>query len=174
MQIRTQLHAQGQDWGQALLGAPAGAAGDPALEQERTQQQQQDRALIRSLQARDREVRAHEQAHASVGGAFAGAASFTYKRGPDGVLYAVGGEVPIDISPVPGDPGATARKAEQVRRAALAPRDPSSVDRRVALRAQAIERDARQAIAELAAIEREAARGNAEAPSAGRRIDTTA
>ncbi len=93
---------------------------------------EQDQKVIEQLAARDREVKAHEQAHKAVGGQYAGAMSFTYQRGPDGVNYAVGGEVQIDTGKVPGDPQATLDKAQQVRRAALAPAEPSSQDRRVA------------------------------------------
>jgi hypothetical protein len=92
---------------------------------------------IRKLKARDAEVRAHEQAHATTGGAYAGAPSFEYQRGPDGRNYAVGGEVSIDVSAVPGDPEATIRKMEQVQRAALAPAEPSGADRAVAATADA-------------------------------------
>ena len=45
--------------------------------------------------------------------------------GPDGQRYAIGGEVPIDLSAVPGNPQATLQKALTIRRAALAPTDPS-------------------------------------------------
>jgi hypothetical protein len=92
--------------------------------------------VIESLKARDREVRAHEQAHISASGGLAiGGASFTYQQGPDGKRYAIGGEVNIDTSPVPGDPSATLRKAETIRRAALAPANPSSQDYKVASKA---------------------------------------
>ena len=64
------------------------------------QQQQEEQSIIRELAARDREVRAHEQAHAAVGGQYAGSPSFTFERGPDGVNYAVGGEVPISLPSV--------------------------------------------------------------------------
>jgi len=94
-------------------------------------------AQIRQLQSRDREVRAHEQAHSSVGGNLAGAPSLNFTTGPDGKRYAVSGEVSIDVSAVSGDPAATIRKLEQVQRAALAPADPSSQDRRVAASASA-------------------------------------
>ncbi|MBD1391120.1 hypothetical protein IC617_16955 [Neiella sp. HB171785] len=96
------------------------------------EQQAQEQQVIDQLEARDREVIAHEQAHAAVGGQYAGAPSFDYQRGPDGQLYAVSGEVSIDIAPVPGDPVATIRKMRQVRAAALAPAEPSAQDRRVA------------------------------------------
>ena len=102
---------------------------------------------IAKLRARDREVRAHEQAHAAAAGGLArGGPTFTYERGPDGKQYAVGGEVNIDTSPVAGDPEATVRKARQIRAAALAPADPSSQDRAVAASATAMETKARQEI----------------------------
>jgi len=113
---------------------------------------------LASLRRRDAEVHAHELAHKSVAGRYAGATRFSYTRGPDGVLYAVAGEVAIDISPVPGDPEATLAKAQQVARAALAPRDPSSTDRRIAAIAQRIAADAREEIASEAASERAARR----------------
>ncbi len=88
---------------------------------------------LEKLKARDREVRAHEQAHLSAAGGLAtGGASFTYQSGPDGNRYAIGGEVNIDTSSTPGDPEATIRKAETIRRAALAPAEPSGQDRQVA------------------------------------------
>ncbi len=103
--------------------------------------------LVQELAARDREVRAHEQTHVAVGGRYASAPQYTFERGPDGLNYAVGGEVSIDVSPIPGDPEATIRKMEQVKRAATAPAEPSSQDLSVAATAtQAIV----QARAELA------------------------
>lgn len=103
---------------------------DPSPEQQR-----QERVEISELAARDREVRAHEAAHAAVGGQYAGAPSYSFKRGPDGRSYAVAGEVAIDASPIPGDAAATIRKLQTVQRAALAPVDPSAQDQRVAARA---------------------------------------
>ena len=97
----------------------------------------QERQAVAKLKATDREVRAHEQAHATAGGQHAGAPSYEYQRGPDGRQYAVGGEVPIDTSPVPGDPEATIDKMEVVKRAALAPAEPSGQDRSVAAQADA-------------------------------------
>jgi len=104
--------------------------------------------LIRELKKRDQEVRAHEQAHASIGGVYAGNASFGYETGPDGVRYAVEGEVSVDLSQVANDPQATLDKMEQVRRAALAPAEPSSQDRQVAAQAGQI---AASALSDLAA-----------------------
>ena len=101
-------------------------------------------AAIAKLRARDQEVRAHEQAHAAAAGGLAtGGATFTFQQGPDGRQYAVGGEVNIDTSPVPGDPEATIRKARQIRAAALAPTEPSAQDRAVAASASALEAQAK-------------------------------
>jgi hypothetical protein len=103
---------------------------------------------LEELKTRDREVRAHEQAHRSRAGQYAqGATSYQYQRGPDGVLYAVGGEVSIDTSEVRDDPEATIQKMQTIRAAALAPSDPSTQDRQVA--AEATRKEA-QARAELA------------------------
>lgn len=92
---------------------------------------------VQELKQRDQEVRAHEQAHKTVGGPYAGAIQFETQTGPDGREYAIGGEVPIDASPVPNNPEATIRKMDVVIRAALAPAEPSPQDRAVASQAQA-------------------------------------
>ncbi|SMF52977.1 SprA-related family protein [Alteromonadaceae bacterium Bs31] len=113
---------------------------EQALEQRRLEQERQE---IQELAARDREVRAHEQAHAAVGGQYAGAASFQYERGPDGVRYAVGGEVPIDVGKE-ATPQETIVKAQIVKRAALAPAEPSPQDRSVAAEASRLESEARR------------------------------
>ena len=90
-------------------------------------------AVIAQLTVTDRHVRSHEQAHLAAAGSYAtGAPTYTYQQGPDGKLYAVGGEVSLDSSPVSGDPAATVEKAKTVIAAANAPTDPSSQDRAVA------------------------------------------
>lgn len=93
---------------------------------------EEEQRVVAELKKRDAEVRAHEAAHKAAAGAYAGAISYTYQQGPDGRRYAVGGEVPIDISTIPGDPHATVRKMQQIRRAATAPAEPSGSDRAVA------------------------------------------
>ncbi|MDR9766082.1 putative metalloprotease CJM1_0395 family protein [Shewanella baltica] len=102
-----------------------------AQEKAQTQQQQQ----VDSLKARDSEVKAHEHAHATVGGQYAQSPSFKYEKGADGQRYAIDGEVQIDVSVVGGDPLATINKMKQVYAAAMAPVDPSSADIRVAAEA---------------------------------------
>ncbi|MCK8104140.1 putative metalloprotease CJM1_0395 family protein [Pseudoalteromonas sp. 2CM36K] len=95
-------------------------------------QLEQEQQQIKELKARDTEVRTHEQAHAAVGGQYAGSPSYEYQRGPDGTNYAVGGEVPIDVGVINGDPQATIDKMQTVRAAALAPAEPSGADRAIA------------------------------------------
>ncbi len=107
-------------------------------------------ARLAELAKRDREVRAHEAAHARVGGRYAGRPSYDYVVGPDGKRYAVAGQVRIDVSPEPSDPEATIAKMRVVRAAALAPADPSPADRQVAALA---DRLLRAAEADLAARE---------------------
>ncbi|MDP3847821.1 MAG: putative metalloprotease CJM1_0395 family protein [Pseudomonas sp.] len=131
--------------------ATVDAAGRPVVTPAQEQLIQQQ---VAQLSRRDREVRAHEQAHASVGGNYAGGPTYIFKRGPDGRTYAVGGEVSIDASAIANDPAATLRKMEQVARAALAPAEPSGQDRRVAAQAQVL---AAQARVELAVQQRDAA-----------------
>ncbi len=95
----------------------------------------QDQAQMDALKKRDSEVKAHEKAHQTAGGTYAGAATYTYQQGPDGKKYAVGGEVSIDASPIRNDPKATITKMQTVERAALAPAQPSSQDMHVAAEA---------------------------------------
>jgi hypothetical protein len=104
---------------------------------------------VQKLKERDREVRAHEQAHIAAGGQYvSGGASFSFQSGPDGRQYAVGGSVQIDCSPVSGNPEATEEKARTVRRAALAPANPSASDQNVAAKAAIMESKARSEQAE--------------------------
>ncbi|MEM8834515.1 MAG: putative metalloprotease CJM1_0395 family protein [Planctomycetota bacterium] len=115
--------------------------GEPLSEEEQRQ--------VEELKARDQEVRTHEQAHvAAAGSLFRGGPFYSYQTGPDGKRYAVGGSVNIDTSPVDGDPQATIQKAQQIRRAALAPAEPSSTDQQVASKASQMEAEARAELAE--------------------------
>lgn len=126
-------------------------AAEEVSEQEELQLEQ-DLQQIKELKARDTEVRTHEQAHVAVGGQYAGSPSYDYQRGPDGANYAVGGEVPIDVGVINGDPQATIDKMQTVRAAALAPAEPSSADRAIA--ADATQKIA-AAQAELSSVDEE-------------------
>lgn len=100
--------------------------------------EQAELAIVRDLAVRDREVKAHEQTHAAIGGSFASAPKFDYTSGPDGRLYATSGEVSIDTSAVADDPKATLEKAQVIIRAALSVSEPSSADRQVAAEAKSL------------------------------------
>lgn len=104
---------------------------------------QKQTAEIQKLKTGEQKVISHETAHKSAGGQYAGAVSYEYKTGPDGKRYIVGGEVSIDMSPAK-TPSATVTKMQQVKRAALAPADPSAQDRSVAARADALQQKAAQ------------------------------
>jgi hypothetical protein len=125
------------------------------------QQKTIDQQVVAELSARDREVRVHEQAHKSAGGQLAGSATYEYERGPDGKSYAVEGEVPINLVDA-GDPEKTKALAEQVQRAALAPAEPSTQDRRVAAQASQMRQEAVQDIAQLSRQEAEQARAESD------------
>lgn len=117
-----------------------------ALEQRLRKIDQEQASIVQELESRDREVRAHEQAHAAVGGVNAGAPSYSFTTGPNGQRYAVSGEVSIDISKVSGNPQATLAKADKIAAAALAPANPSSQDRKVAAAAAQMAVEARSEI----------------------------
>jgi hypothetical protein len=105
---------------------------------------QQELKQIQQLKRRDAEVRTHEQTHLSAAGRYAtSGASFTYQKGPDGGSYAIGGEVNIDTSKE-STPEATITKMQTIKRAALAPADPSGADKRIAANANSVEVQARQ------------------------------
>lgn len=121
------------------------------------EQQLQDAELVSQLSAIDREVRAHERAHQSAGGAVAGPVQYTYERGPDGVRYAVAGEVSIQTPVSSGDPSQDLENAQAVLRAALAPADPSAQDLQVAASARLVVAQSRVALASESAQERDEA-----------------
>ena len=115
------------------------AAGQSGGPNDLTPQEKQE---VRELQARDQQVHAHEMAHKAVGGRYTGVPHYSYATGPDHKQYAVGGEVSIDVSPVPNDPKATITKMQVVRSAALAPAQPSGSDMGVASAATRIQQEA--------------------------------
>ncbi|MBF0267172.1 MAG: hypothetical protein HQL44_01135 [Alphaproteobacteria bacterium] len=106
-----------------------------------SQLSEEEKRIVAKLKQREAEVLAHEQAHKAAGGAYAGSPNYTTTQGPDGRRYITGGEVSIDIS-AEDTPEETIRKMEQIKRAALAPGDPSSQDRAVAMQAEAIKAQA--------------------------------
>ncbi len=97
---------------------------------------------LQKLRMTEQKVKAHELAHKIAGGELAGPVKYKYKRGPDGKLYIVGGEVPLRLKKGK-TPEETIEIARKVKRAALAPLDPSPQDRAVAMKATAMEMQAR-------------------------------
>lgn len=97
-------------------------------------QKLQEKLEIEKLREIDQKVRAHEMAHEIAGGNLVGPVHYDYVIGPNGKLYAVGGDVSIDSSPGK-TPKETIEKMERVIKAALAPTDPSAQDRAVASKA---------------------------------------
>ncbi|WP_096016402.1 putative metalloprotease CJM1_0395 family protein [Campylobacter lanienae] len=106
---------------------------------------QDQKMQVIELQRRDLEVRTHEAAHMSAGAGLTTGASYSYQRGPDDKMYAIGGEVGIDTSSGK-TPEETLKKAAQIKRAALAPAQPSSADLQVAATATNMEIDAKMEI----------------------------
>jgi len=102
----------------------------------------EEQQMLYELQARDSEVRAHEAAHQSAGAA-TGGASYTYQQGPDGKMYAIGGEVSISYQ-TGSTPQETIANAQAVIAAALAPADPSGQDLAVASSAMLMMQKAQQ------------------------------
>ena len=105
----------------------------------------EEQRIVTELQAADTNVRAHEAAHMAAGGGLTSPASYTYERGPDNKMYAVAGEVGISTSEG-NTPQESLNKAQTIRRAALAPADPSPQDLKVAAQAASMEMSARAQI----------------------------
>jgi hypothetical protein len=106
-----------------------------------------EKRVIKELQARDTEVKAHEAAHQASGGGMTGAASYTYQIGPDGKMYAIGGEVSIN-TPTPSSPQEALKIARQVAAAAMAAGEPSPQDFAVAASARLMEIEAQRELAQ--------------------------
>lgn len=139
-----QVHGQetqtkGQESKPSSSQTPKGIDG-----QELTEEEQQK---VKEMKERDEEVRVHENAHKSAGGQYAAAPTYTYETGPDGKRYITDGEVSIDIGEEK-DPQATIEKMQVVKRAAMAPAEPSGQDRKVYQEANQKEAAARQELAE--------------------------
>jgi hypothetical protein len=104
-----------------------------------------EKQLVKDLSARDSEVKAHEAKHQGASGGLAGAASYTYQQGPDGKMYAIGGEVPIS-SPTASSPEEALANAKKVAAAALAVGSPSPQDYLVAASASVMQMQAQEAL----------------------------
>lgn len=102
----------------------------------------QEQKMLTELKTRDAEVRQHEAAH-KAGGAPTGAASYTYQKGPDGQMYAIGGEVSVSMKSG-STPEETIANAQAVISSAMAPANPSPQDHAVASSARVMMMKAEQ------------------------------
>jgi len=102
-----------------------------------------EKKLVKDLASRDSEVKAHEAAHQAAGGGMTGAASYTYQQGPDGKMYAIGGEVSISMKQG-STPEETIANARQIAASAMAAGNPSPQDFAVASSARVMEMKAQQ------------------------------
>jgi len=89
--------------------------------------------VLDKFKSSDSRVRTHEQAHAA-NGATTSPISYKYQAGPDGKLYAVGGEVRLDTS-LPSDPKEAAFKLSQIQKSASAPSGLSGADAQISIQA---------------------------------------
>ncbi|MDQ1363319.1 MAG: hypothetical protein QG652_1180 [Pseudomonadota bacterium] len=133
--------------GQSVTDTSPDSDRDKKADEQAHTTQREEQRIVQALAARDREVRAHESAHIAAGRQYViSGPNYTYQQGPDGRNYAIGGEVQLDVSEEE-EPQASLDKAETVRRAALAPAEPSAQDRQVAAQASQMAAQARLAIA---------------------------
>lgn len=106
-----------------------------------------EKRVVKELASRDAEVKAHEAAHQASGSGMTGAASYTHQRGPDGKMYAIGGEVSIS-TPAASSPEEAIKIARQVATSAMAAGNPSPQDFAVAASARMMEIKAQQELAQ--------------------------
>lgn len=135
---------------QAVQGTTSATGGGDPGQHDLTSQEEKE---VRRLKQRHQEVTRHEEAHYRTAGRYAlGRPTYEYADAPDGKRYRVGGEVRIDTAEE-ADPEKTLEKAKVVKKAALAPADPSTQDRRIAAQADQMMRKAEQEIRRLEAEE---------------------
>lgn len=136
-----------------------------------TQLSDEEKLQVAKLQQRDSEVRTHEASHMAAGAGLTSGADFTYQKGPDSKMYAVGGEVEIDTSPG-RTPQETIQKAQQIKRAALAPSSPSPADLKIAANAASMEASAK---AQMQQVQQDGSKGednNAALPNSTNKNNT--
>jgi hypothetical protein len=102
-----------------------------------------EKRLVKDLATRDAEVKVHEAAHQAAGGGMTGVASYSYQQGPDGKMYAIGGEVSISMK-ASSNPEETFRNAKQLIASAMAAGSPSPQDFAVVSSARVMEMKAMQ------------------------------
>ncbi len=117
---------------------------------------EEENRTLQKLKNRDQEVRLHEAQHnRNPGTVSIGGPQYTYTIGPDGKVYATGGQVMVTTG-ASGDPKTALRKARALKSAALSTGEPSSMDMAAAVSAREMEMEA---IIKLAREEKEKQEG---------------
>jgi hypothetical protein len=133
----------GQRGDTASEASQAAKGEDKAARPADTELTPEEKKRIAELKRIDAEVRAHEQAHITVGrGLVTSGPNYQYTYGPDGKQYAVAGEVGIDTSPEQ-EPQENIDKGLHIQATALAPIDPSPQDYSVAASGKNLEQQGR-------------------------------
>ncbi len=124
-----------------------------------------DDPALQRIKNIDRNVRLHENSHASADGVQTiGTARYKYAEGPDGKLYAVGGEVTVAVQSS-GKPEDNLRAARALRSSALSSDNPSPADFAAAADAGQIEIEALSQMAKRAKEIRETIHRNDSSPA---------
>lgn len=132
--------------GNQIIGRLAGRQVLVARIQGPEGQDSSEQKAVQELKRRDKEVRMHEAAHSSNPDLVKiGAAQFDYTIGPDGKAYATGGRVTLSTGRA-RTPEEALSKAEALKKAAMAPGEPSSKDFQALNSAIAMEFEARNQI----------------------------
>lgn len=132
----------------ALYQSEQGSNSESNTESGNDELTQQEQREVSELKMTDSQVKAHEHAHkAAAAGLSTSGPNYEYETGPDGKKYAVAGDVNVSYKHS-DDPEVNLRNAQQLRASALAPADPSSQDRKVAMQAEREIAQARQEIME--------------------------
>jgi hypothetical protein len=88
----------------------------------------QQKAQIAQFKLLDQTARADVDAQERAAGAYGGTVDYQYERGPDGTLYAVAGDVSLNVQPVPNNPAATLAAMQTITNAALSVVPPTAQD----------------------------------------------
>jgi|GEM_PF-1114383 len=114
--------------------------------QQNNELSESEKKALDELKKRDKEVKNHEAAHTGNPELQTiGTPSYSYVLGPDGKMYAVGGEVTISTGRI-SDPQDALRKAAALKKASLSSDNPSSADLAAASSASQMETEALQQI----------------------------
>jgi hypothetical protein len=135
--ISANTHVLGRLSGNQVLVAKKQNPDDPASNKQKA---------VEELKSRDKEVRNHEAAHSTNPELIKiGSAQFDYTIGPDGKAYATGGKITLSTGNSK-TPEEALSKAQALKKASMAPGEPSSQDFQALNAAVAMEFEAKNQI----------------------------